>query len=321
MLAQDILVFVLDKCIYTIFILADVLINVLEVALKYLNSKNVYYLLYIFLQALSLLFTFEKKLMSFGITLLVMLYVPSGIFHFKENYKHFSRNMYVCVLQVLFYPILLPTYRFKEMCSNKNTNNLEYLEKSRFLIDAPLKLILLVILILSTEDLFEEKKLLFWYASMKFEGWYDNILDIQKVSFVSCLFYGFVMIKSLLKPEQFNTHLLDGINKLCYDLVSLYFQTSALIYSILYLEIYGLILISLNFGIFLGITRHENGCLFKCLSMLLNPINDISSSNNMDVCCEISKMTLHCLNMILCLVMINGDFLNYDKWTILRRSS
>ena len=61
MLAQDILVFVLDKCIYTIFILADVLINVLEVALKYLNSKNVYYLLYISLQALSLLFTFEKN--------------------------------------------------------------------------------------------------------------------------------------------------------------------------------------------------------------------------------------------------------------------
>ena len=44
----------------------------------------------LFLKALSLLFTFEKKLMSFGYSLLVMLYLPSGICHIKEIYKNFS---------------------------------------------------------------------------------------------------------------------------------------------------------------------------------------------------------------------------------------
>ena len=250
--------------------------------------------------------------MSFGIALLVSFYVPSGIFHLRENYQKFSRNICICILQVLIYPFMLPAYRFIDICSNKNTNHIAFLEKSYFLIDAPLKLILLAILILSTEDLFEENhRTILWYVHMKFGGWHDNILDIQKVSFVSCLFYSFVITRSLFKLEL----------QLLYDVSALYFQTGAMIMSLIYLEIYGLIAISLNFVIFLGITRHENGCLFKCITMLLNPINEICKSNNMDVCCEISKITLYCLNMILCLVMINGDFLNYDKWTLLRRAS
>ena len=240
----------------------------------------------------------------------------------KASINNLSRNICICILQVLIYPFMLPAYRFIDICSNKNTNHIAFLEKSYFLIDAPLKLILLAILILSTEDLFEENhRTILWYVHMKFGGWHDNILDIQKVSFVSCLFYSFVITRSLFKPELFQTHLLDGLIQLLYDVSALYFQTGALIMSLIYLEIYGLIAISLNFGIFLGITRHENGCLFKCITMLLNPINEICKSNNMDVCCEISKITLYCLNMILCLVMINGDFLNYDKWTLLRRAS
>ena len=38
----------------------------------------------------------------------------------------------------------------------------------------------------------------------------------------------------------------------------------------------------------------------------------------MDFICEISKITLHCLNVIISLVVINGDYSwKYDKWSVL----
>ena len=252
--------------------------------------------------------------MSFGIALLVMLYVPSGVLYFRENYKNLSRHTCICILQVLVYPFMLPLNRFKNICDNKNKNHTKFLENLRFLIDVPLKLLLFAILMLSTEDLFDEKRTLLWYVHIKFEGWNNNILHIQMVSFISCLFYAFIMTKTLFKLELCN-NLLDGFILLLCSISTLYFHTIALIISLVYLEFYGLILVFILFGIFLGMRRHEDGCIFKCITMLLNPISDICQV------CEVSKISLHSIHMILCLVMINGNYLNHDKWTILRWAS
>lgn len=214
--------------------------------------------------------------------------------------------------------MMLTAHRFKNMCDNRNSTHLEILQKSRFLIDVPLKFILFSLLILSTEDLFEEKRTVFWYAHIQFSGWYDNILDLKMVSILSCIFYIFVKIKTLIQPELYRDNILNGGIKLLFDISSLYFQTSAFILSLLYLEFYGLIIISIIFAILLGVTREETGCFFQCITMVLNPFNTICQSSKMDFICEISKITLHCLNVIISLVVINGDYSwKYDKWTVL----
>ena len=93
------------------------------------------------------------------------------------------------------------------------------------------------------------------------------------------------------------------------------FELWKLIITLVYLDFYGLILVFILFGIFFGMRRHEDGCILKCITMVLNPISDICHV------CEVSKITLHSVHMILCFVMINGDYLNHDKWTILRWAS
>ena len=207
---------------------------------------------------------------------------------------------------MLVYPFMLPLHRFLIICDSKMKNHVDFLENLHFLIDVPLKLITFAILILSTENLFE--RTLFWYVDIKVEGWNGNILHIKKVSLISWFFYVFVVTKASFKP-QLCPNVIDGINMVLHNVSALYFQTTVLIISLVYLEFYALILPFMLFGIFLGIKRLENECIYKSITMLFNPIID-------NVNCEISKIIVLIIQSILSLVMVNGGYLIHDKWTI-----